>query len=170
MCSPVDPELLTVKGLLPAFNSIRTISVCPSLAAAKSGVLPENTVTRTHSSRMRTVRCSGRLSCHAHPTPLPCTPLLPCTPHRAHPCHACPPYHACPILPCTTPCNTHLPLPHPLPCTAPLWTEFLSHACVVYYWVLFLHTLNQIDNRLLEVPLQELVSFIETTTYSTYQS
>ena len=35
---------------------------------------------------------------------------------------------------------------------------------VVFFWVLLLHTLNQIDNRLLEVPLQELVLFIEITT------
>ena len=28
----------------------------------------------------------------------------------------------------------------------------------------------RIDNRLLEVPLQELILFIEITTYSTYQS
>ena len=41
---------------------------------------------------------------------------------------------------------------------------------VVFYWVLTLHTLYQINNRLLEVPFQELVSFIKLTTYSTYQS
>ena len=29
---------------------------------------------------------------------------------------------------------------------------------------------HKIDNRLLEVPLQELILFIEITTYSTYQS
>ena len=116
MCSPVDPELLTVKGLLPA-------SMCPSLAAAKSGVLPENTVTRMHSSRMRTVRCSGRLSCHACPTPLPCTPLLPCMPHHAHPlpCMPHPTMH--------NPCHTPYHACSPLPCIPPLWTEFLSHAC-----------------------------------------
>ena len=44
------------------------------------------------------------------------------------------------------------------------------HIDVVFCWVLFLYTLNQIDNRLLEVPLQELVLFIVITTYSTYQS
>ena len=52
-----------------------------------------------HSSRMRTVRCSGRLSCHAHP-------------HACHPTHM-PSHHACPPLP-------RMPL---------LWTEFLTHAC-----------------------------------------
>ena len=46
---------------------------------------------------MRTTRCSGHLSCHAHPT-LPCMPpamRTPChacpTPLRMPPCHACPP-------------------------------------------------------------------------------
>ena len=50
------------------------------------------------------------------------------------------------------------------------WGRGVCQGDVVFCWVLFLHTLNQIDNRLLEVPLQELVSFIEITTYSTYQS
>ena len=55
--------------------------------------------TRMHSSRMRTVRCSGRLSCHAHP-PAMHAPL----------CHACPftmhaPFatHASPL------CHAHVP-------------------------------------------------------------
>ena len=56
-----------------------------------------------HSSRMRTVHCSGCLSCHACP--------LPCMPPAMHaPCHACP-------LPCMPPAmHTH---PSPLSCTPP---------------------------------------------------
>ena len=59
---------------------------------------------------MRTVCCSGHLSCHA------CTP----------PCHACPPPTA------MQPLVMHAPLPHippshmlppPLPCTPLLWTD-----------------------------------------------
>ena len=34
--------------------------------------------TRMHSSRMLTVHCNGRFSCHA--CPLPCIPFLPCMP------------------------------------------------------------------------------------------
>ena len=50
-------------------------------------------ITRMHSRRMRTIPCSGQLSCHAcslatH-TPLQCMP----------PCHVCPPSHACPPSP-----------------------------------------------------------------------
>ena len=64
------------------------------------------TVTRMHSNRMRTLRCSGRLSWHAHTghaRPPPCMPPLPCTPPAMHdppppathtPCHACPPTFA----------------------------------------------------------------------------
>ena len=51
-----------------------------------------------YSSRMCTVRCSGRLSCHAHTpathAPLPC--MSPC--HACIPCHTCPSFHhACPL-------------------------------------------------------------------------
>ena len=74
-------------------------------------------ITRMHSSRMRTVRCSGRLSCHARPPchahPVPCMPPLPRMPPAMHaplpcmppatqaPCHACS-HHAHP-LPCMPP-------------------------------------------------------------------
>ena len=75
-----------------------------------------------HSSRMRTARCSGLLSCNAHPptTHAPChtcppamhTPWLCMPPPR--PCM--PPCHTCPLLPCmfprhacTQPC---MPPPH----------------------------------------------------------
>ena len=74
---------------------------------------------RMRSSRMRTVPCSGCLSCHACPPP----------PHHTHPCHTCPPpvmhapfamhtslYHKCP------PFATHAP---PLCCAHPL---FAMHA------------------------------------------
>ena len=57
--------------------------------------------TRMHSSRMRTARCSGRLSCHACPR------------------HTCPlPHMPPPPLP-RMPSATH----------TPLWTEFLTHVC-----------------------------------------
>ena len=80
-----------------------------------------------HSCRMRTVCCSGRLSCHARPChtcPLPCTNPLP----RMSPCHACSPVHT--SLPCMPPCHTPLPCKppathapyhafHPLSCMTP---------------------------------------------------
>ena len=59
--------------------------------------------TRMHSSRMRTVRCSGRLSCHVHPLPHMSPPPfamytafsmhpLPCMPSATHTLyHAYPP-------------------------------------------------------------------------------
>ena len=75
-------------------------------------------VTRMHSSRLHTVRWSGRLSCHARPH---CHAYQPA---KHAPCHACPP-------PCTPPCHT---CPHhawppchacfPLPCMPPS-----HHAC-----------------------------------------
>ena len=106
-----------------------------------------------HCSRMRTVRCSGNLSCHAcplpytppamhvpchtcppamhapcHASPLPCMP--PAThdplPHT-HPCHACPLCHASPP-PCK-PRATHDPLPHTHPCHACPPTHAPYHAC-----------------------------------------
>ena len=63
--------------------------------------------TRMYSSSMRSVRCSGRLSCHAPPLPRT-TPFarhspLPCMPHAVHTsCHACPPPHPAThtLLPC----------------------------------------------------------------------
>ena len=108
-----------------------------------------------HSSRMHTVRCSGRLSCHAHSlplqhtppvmhAPLPCMPL-PCTaPYHPWPpaMHKLPAIHApLPHMPpATHPLATHPPATHspchacPSPhhachvCMPPLWTEFLTHA------------------------------------------
>ena len=62
-----------------------------------------------HSSRMRTVRCSGHLSCHAHPPAMH-------SPAMYAPCHACP-------LSCMPPCHTRLPChAHPLP-------YFPCHTC-----------------------------------------
>ena len=68
---------------------------------------------------MRTVCCSGCLSCHTWP--LPCTPPPPCTPPATHAppathgplCHA----HPLPHMPPAT----HAPLCHiyPLPCMPP---------------------------------------------------
>ena len=55
-----------------------------------------------HSSRMRTVRCCGHLSCHT--CLLPCIPPVMHTPHHAHPCHI--PHHTHP-LPCMPPCHAH---------------------------------------------------------------
>ena len=92
-------------------------------------VLCLHSITRMQSSRMRTVRCSGRLtcqertppqtthppSCHVHP--------LPCTPPAIHaPCHARPLPYMPPAM--HTPCHTHPltcmpPLPHTAPCHAP---------------------------------------------------
>ena len=103
---------------------------------------------------MRTIRCSGHLSCHTCPLllmpPAMHALLLHMPPHHACPlCHACPPAmhdpcraclpspcHACPLprmlLPptmhppahtCPPPCHTHPPC---LPCTPPLWTEWLT--------------------------------------------
>ena len=107
-----------------------------------------------HSSRMRTVRCSGRLSCHARPYHA-CPPSLPHTlptmhaslPCMLHPYHACHlPTHACPCHTCPLPCMLPPPiLCAPLPCMAPTthaphhthpllhmplpWIERTIHSC-----------------------------------------
>ena len=86
-----------------------------------------------HSSRICTINCSDRLSCHACPHPLPHTPLLchvcplPCT----HPCHA--PLCHTPSLSCIPPFPTHPHTPFTMHTSfamdaLPLWTEFLTHA------------------------------------------
>ena len=71
---------------------------------------------RMHSSRMRTIRSSGRLSYNVHPPP--CMPPamyapLPCMPHAMHApaMHAA---HACPSPCMPTPC-----MPPTLPCMPP---------------------------------------------------
>ena len=99
--------------------------------------------TRMHSSRMRTVRCSGRLSCHTCPpsmhvpSAIPpchtcpchvCPPPSPAT--HAYRCHACPsamdaprhvcPCHACPHPAMHVPTAMHTPATNaPLPCMPP---------------------------------------------------
>ena len=77
-----------------------------------------------HSSRMRTIRCSGRLSCHTHP--LPCMP----------PCHAHLPCHACPSLLCTPPCHAYPPPVNRILDTC-LWKHYLSTttAADVIIWI-----------------------------------
>ena len=73
--------------------------------------------TRMHSSRMRTVRCSGRLSCHACPLPATHAPTamhvsLPCmTPPHTPPATYAP-------LPCIPPLPHMPPPPHMPPCHA----------------------------------------------------
>ena len=90
--------------------------------------------TRMHSSRMRTVRFSDRLSCmHALPPyPLPHMP----------PCNACPPCHAH-LIATHAPCHAYpsaihaplpcMPPPRLLPCMPPLFAMHapppLCHAC-----------------------------------------
>ena len=64
----------------------------------------EMKTTRMHSSRMRPVRCSGCLSCHA------------CSPPRRHACH---PAHACLPAMHTPPAMHALHHTCPLPCTSP---------------------------------------------------
>ena len=99
---------------------------------------------------MRTVRCSGHLSCHTwplpcippcHTSPLPCMLPLSCMPpamhasHHAFPPPSMAPCHAHPLSPCMPP-TTH----------AHLWTEFLTHACEAmwsyapWYWHLVVIT------------------------------
>ena len=56
--------------------------------------------TTMHSSRMRIVHCSGRLSCHAHMSPMLRTSLPP-TIYASH--------HACPLT-CTTPPDRKIPV------------------------------------------------------------
>ena len=93
---------------------------------------------------MRIICCSGHLSCYAHPSTakhVPCHahPPATCAPAIHAPRHTCPlpcmppathaPCHAHPCLPCTppamqSPSATLAPTMH-----APLWTEFLTHAC-----------------------------------------
>ena len=56
--------------------------------------------TKMHSSRMRTVHCSGRVSCHA------CPPVMHAPYHSACPLPDMPPS----LSPCTSPFATHTPL------------------------------------------------------------
>ena len=105
-------------------------------------------ITRMHSSRVLTARCSGRL--RPHTPPLPCTPPTMHAPHHACPLQCTPParhanlamhapHHACtpptthaPLPPCTspmtrTPCNAH---PHhtcPLQCIPPIMRTSAMH-------------------------------------------
>ena len=76
-----------------------------------------------HSSRMRTVRCSGSLSnllpctspCHACPPALHYSSIMPPPPTTHGPCHTCPSSHAYLF------CHTFPPAMHtpPLPCMPP---------------------------------------------------
>ena len=83
-----------------------------------------------HSSRMRTVRFSGRLSYHARPMPrIPPTVHTP--PMRMPPAMHAPPFMLLPCMPLPThaPCHACPSAPMP-PATHPhLWTEILTHAC-----------------------------------------
>ena len=88
----------------------------------------EAEATKMHSSRMHTDRCSGCLSCHAHPLP-----------HMPPPCHACPPPAMHTALPHRAPFAMHTSLCHtcpPLPCThhgqieRRLWKHYLSATTV----------------------------------------
>ena len=85
--------------------------------------------TRIHSSRMRTVRCSGNLSCHACMLPCHACPLHPATqaPCHAHPHHACPLPHMLPAMQ-ATPCHIYPPAMHTrLPCH-----PLAHHSCHMY--------------------------------------
>ena len=99
------------------------------LSVRKSG---NPDISRMHSSRMRTIHCSGHLSSHASPPTMhaPCHTCPP-PPHTPY-CHACPP-------PCMPPFTVHAPFAavHTLllPCTPPSpcmhhprppWTEGTS--------------------------------------------
>ena len=80
------------------FQKLINISLKSYLARLVPEVCNRNlSITRMHSSRMRTAR-SLAISY------LPRTPLLPCMP----PCHTCPP-------PCTPPPTTHAPATHAPP-------------------------------------------------------
>ena len=130
-------SVLTVLEFLDLTGSIAVRGARKKLTSGRwTGDL--NKKPRMHSSRIHTVRCSGRLSCHAHP-------LAMHTPS----CHAHPPpaMHA-PAIHAPTmhaPCHTHPPAmhaphhAHPLPCTPPpvdrifdtrLWKHYLSATTV----------------------------------------
>ena len=104
------------RTLLCVYHRVNVFKSTPSQSSRfDNDVLTKRFTTRIHSSRMRTVHCSGHLSCHARPlaTHAPCDacrqPHMP--PPKTHaPCHAYPPaihtpYHAHPL--------PHMPsLPH----------------------------------------------------------
>ena len=71
--------------------------------------------TRRHSSRMRTVHCSGRLSCHTPPCHAHPPAMHTSTMHSPPATHA-PPCHACP-LPHMPPHHVHPPAMHAAPAT-----------------------------------------------------
>ena len=67
--------------------------------------------TGMHSSRMRTIRSSGRLSYNVHPPP--CMPPAMYAPPPMHaPCYACPCHACCPCMPLTMHAPT-MHAPHP---------------------------------------------------------
>ena len=100
--------------------------------------------TRMHSSRMPTVRCSGRLFCYAHPPATHTWVTPPFAMHAAF-CHACPPFamHA-PLSPCMPPCHTH-PLCQTCPLVAthaPPWTEWQTLVKTLPFCKLLLRTVT----------------------------
>ena len=96
--------------------------------------------TRMHSSRTRTVRCSGHFSSHGRTPaavaispamdarPLPCMPPLPCTPSAMHASLPCtPPATHAPHPPSCMPSTTHTTAMH-TPCCA--WPPAMHAPCL----------------------------------------
>ena len=92
-------------------------------------------ITRMHSSRLRTIRCSGRLSCHAHPPathgPLPCIPPpFTCMPPATHGPNTHAPHHVCPPRPCMSPIM-HAPPRHAHPPPVDRMTDACENITVI---------------------------------------
>ena len=90
MCTMWISEQLFSKIVYPRciYSQINKIVQRPiSEVMFKRWILEELTETKMHFSRMRTVRCSGRISCHARPPPShahPPPPRMPPTPRLTH--------------------------------------------------------------------------------------
>ena len=89
-----------------------------------------------HSRRMRTVRCSGRLSCHACPLPYHAR-LLPCMP----------PYHMCPPPEYTSPAM-HPPATHTPP--PPFHVDRILDTRLWKHYLMFVTKFNEFSKHCFE--------------------
>ena len=118
------------------FSGHSIVAICRfANLSTPSKIYKNHSYTRMHSSTMRIVHCSGRLS--GHTCPLPYTPPgHACTPL----CHTPPPLPHMPSFTMHTPlCHARPPLPH-MPLPLPRMTPFITHTPFTMYAPFTTHT------------------------------